>query len=69
MVQKTFDIEELKDPWGGKMKAYRVQHDISGEVFGETNSHFTAQKICEENAGSKIINQWSEKNTKLLFGV
>ena len=67
MIKSKFNVEETKDPWDGNIKMMRIQHDISGKVFGETNSSYLADKICAENPGSKIINQWSEKTAELLF--
>lgn len=67
MTKKTYDVEEMKDPWGGDIKMFRVQHEILGTVFGEANSSYTVERIRDENPGSKIINQWSEQISKLLF--
>jgi hypothetical protein len=66
-VKTKFDIEDIPDPWGGNIKMFRVQHDITGEVFGETNSSYVVEELCNEHPGSKRINQWSEKTTELLF--
>lgn len=66
-MAKEFDTEDMKDPWGGNLKIYRIVHSITEEVFGETNSSFTAEAIQEANPDSMLINQWSEHNTMLLF--
>ncbi len=66
-MKTKFNVEEMPDPWGGNLKMFRVQHDITGKVFGEANSSYTVEEIRKENPGSKIINQWSEKTSELLF--
>lgn len=63
----TFDIEKMRDPWGGYSKQYTVRNPITGESYGETNSHITATNLQAEHEGAEVVNLWSARLSNNLF--
>lgn len=65
----SWDPENVKDPWGGKTKRYRVVNNITNEKIGECNTLQKAHEMrtsVDKNRGL-IVDQWQEENTRRLF--
>jgi hypothetical protein len=64
----TFDPEQMKDPWGGTIKWYRVDDYLTGETLGQTNQAARVAEIAEAHGRRCIIvNQWSGRAADLLW--
>ena len=63
-----FDVEQMKDPWGGTSKKYIVEDHITGQVLGATNSEVSALLIAAEYPRGVVRNDWSKRIANNLFG-